>query len=66
MTPYEKRQTKRETDRQRNLCGETLRQFHERETAPPSTLAEIYAANKRDRERCKDTLDLFGEPAAQP
>ncbi len=62
----EKRAAIRETQRQQALMGETLRSFHERETASPPTMAEIYAANKRDRERCKDTMDMFVEPIGRP
>lgn len=39
--------------------GETLDAFHRREHAEPPTLAEIYDANHKNRERCAVTVDLF-------
>jgi hypothetical protein len=44
--------------------GETLEAFHRREHARPPTLAEIFDANHRNRERCPNTLDLL-DPARQ-
>lgn len=58
---YQKRADRRETRRQQALMGESLESFHARETAQPPTLAQIYAENHKNRERCKDTIDLFGD-----
>lgn len=41
--------------------GESLAAFHARETAPPPTLAEIYAKNRADKVRCSSTPDLFAK-----
>lgn len=49
----------RRLDNERQLMGESLAAFHARETAPPPTLAQIYAANRRNRERCGETMDLL-------
>lgn len=43
--------------------GETLKAFHDRETARAPTLSEIYARNHQDRERCPKTIDLFEDPS---
>jgi hypothetical protein len=56
---YVRRTAARRLDNERRLMGESLAAFHARETAPPPTLAEIYAANHRSRERCAETLDLL-------
>jgi hypothetical protein len=56
---YSRRAAARETSRQRDLMGETLDAFHRRETAEPPTLAEVYAENHRNRERCPATPDLL-------
>lgn len=56
---YGTRRARRESERERRLLGETLDAFHRRENAPPPTLAEIYATNKRPRDRCRATGDLF-------
>ena len=42
--------------------GESLNAFHARETAKPPTLAELYDANHKNRERCTMTADLFNKP----
>lgn len=60
-TPYERRRARREADRQRSLGGETLAAYHARETAPPPTLAEIFAKNRADKTVCTRTPDMFGE-----
>lgn len=60
-TRYERRRIAREVDNQRRLMGETLAAYHAREVAAPPTLCEIYEANRRNRERCMMTLDLFKE-----
>lgn len=59
---YERNRDRRETQRQRSLMGETLAEFHARETAKPPTLAQIFAANHKNRERCTMTADLFSTP----
>ncbi len=41
--------------------AKTLAAYHSREVAAPPTTAEIYEANRRNRERCMMTLDLFKE-----
>lgn len=56
---YAQHLARRENERQRALMGETLAAFHAREVARPPTLAEIYAANHTNRERCPMTVDLF-------
>lgn len=58
---YEKRAKARSLQSERRLMGETLEAFHWREHARPPTLAEIFAENHRNRERCPATSDLFGE-----
>lgn len=57
MNAYEKRKAKREAERQRALTGETLAEFHARETAKPPTLAEIY--REHPRARCPWTPNLL-------
>lgn len=60
MTPgYEKRAKARALQNERRLMGETLEAFHRREHARPPTLAEIFENNRRNRERCALTVDLF-------
>lgn len=54
-----RRVAQRKSQRERALMGETMKAFHDRETAPPPTLTEIYDRNHKDRERCPDTIDLF-------
>jgi len=54
---YERRQARREAERQRSLCGETLAEFHRKETAPPPTLTEIYRSHPKVR--CERTPNLF-------
>lgn len=44
---------------QRALSGETLAQFHARETAKPPTVAEIVAWNRADMTVCPVIGDLF-------
>lgn len=56
---YEKRARARLLSNERRLLGETLEAFHRRENRPPPTLAEIFAENQRNRERCPVTSDLF-------
>lgn len=64
---YDRRRKTREAHRQRVLLGETLAAYHARETAKPPTLAEVYQANRADRARCDDTVDLFtGAAGAAP
>lgn len=55
----ERRRAAREAERERRLSGETLAQFHARETAKPPTLAEIYRTNRADKTVCPATGDLF-------
>lgn len=59
---YQRNAERRRTQNERRLMGETLEQFHARETAPPPTLAEIYRENHKNRERCVATIDLFEKP----
>lgn len=56
---YEKRAKARAVQHERRLLGETLEAFHRREHAREPTLAEIFAENHRNRERCPYTLDLL-------
>lgn len=65
-SPYDRRAKAREADRQRALMGETLEAFHARENAKPPTLAEIYARNHVNRERCPWTIDLEELTARTP
>lgn len=52
---YERNRSRREAERQRNLGGETLAEFHAREkparTAPGAGIARV---------RCQHTPNLFG------
>lgn len=59
---YERRKARRQVERERYLLGETLAQYHARETAKPPTLAEIFAKNRADKVRCATTPDLFAKP----
>lgn len=56
---YDRRRQGREAQRQRSLMGETLAQFHERETAKPTL------GDRLPRARCKATDDLFSAPRPQ-
>ena len=56
---YERRKARREVERQRAFHGETLAQYHARETAKPPTLAEIFAKNRADKARCPWTPSLL-------
>lgn len=56
---YDRRRAHRQAERERALGGESLAAFHARETAPPPTLAQIYAANRADKARCTATPDMF-------
>lgn len=56
---YARNARARRAERERRLMGETLDAFHRREHAEPPTLAEIYDANHKNRERCAVTVDLF-------
>lgn len=56
---YQKRAQARALDNERRLMGEPLAAFHRRENARPPTLAEIFAENRRNRERCPVTPDMF-------
>jgi hypothetical protein len=61
---YEIRLSRRNKERERALCGESLDAYRRRATAPPPTLGEIYARNKVNRERCPwswDIEDLLAE-----
>lgn len=58
---YDRRRANRQAQRERALGGETLAAFHARETAPPPTLAQIFAANRADNTRCEKTPDLFAK-----
>ena len=58
-TTYDARKARRDAQRERALGGESLATFHARETAPPPTLAEIFAKNRADKVRCAVTPDLF-------
>jgi hypothetical protein len=58
-TTYTRRRSRRDAERERALCGETLAAFHARENAKPPTLAEIFAKNRADKVRCSSTPDLF-------
>ena len=59
---YERNATRRRLELERRLMGESLNAFHARETAKPPTLAELYDANHKNRERCTMTADLFNKP----
>lgn len=56
---YDRHAAARRLDNERRLMGETLAAFHARETAKPPTLAEIFARNKANRERCPWTPDML-------
>jgi len=56
---YERRKRRRQLERERAFHGETLAQYHARETAKPPTLAEIFAKNRADKAVCTATPDLF-------
>ena len=60
--PYDRRRSQREAQRERALMGESLAAFHARETAPPPTLAEVFAKNHVNRERCPYTPDMLEQP----
>lgn len=62
---YEKRAKARSLQNERRLMGETLEAFHWREHARPPTLAEIFAENHRNRDRCPVTIDLFPQKIRQ-
>lgn len=55
---YEIRLSRRNRERERMLCGESLDAFHKRENARPPSLSEIYAHNQVNRERCPWTWDI--------
>lgn len=59
---YARRRAQREASRERELMGETLAAYHARETAPPPTLAEIFAKNRADKTVCTRTADMFAKP----
>lgn len=63
---YDTRRARREAQRQRALCGETMEAFKARETAKPPTLAEIYRANRADKTVCPVTGDLFAAAGKLP
>lgn len=63
---YDTRRARREAQRQRALCGETMEAFKARETAKPPTLAEIYRANRADKTVCLKTGDLFATAGKLP
>lgn len=63
---YDTRRAKREAQRQRSLCGETLAAFHARANAKPPTLAEIFARNRADTTVCPVTGDLFASAGKLP
>ena len=60
-TPYDRRRARREAERQRNLAGETLAEFHARENAGPGQPGEGIP-----RVRCRSTGDLFGAAFEHP
>lgn len=62
----DRRRAQREAERQRALCGETLKAFHDRETAKPPTTAEIFAKNRTDKTVCPVTGDLFATAGKLP
>ena len=61
-TRYERNAEARRLDNERRLCGESLAEFHRRETAKPPTLPQVYAENHLNRERCPMTIDLLAKP----
>jgi len=63
---YDARKARRDAQRERALGGESLAAFHARETAPPPTLAEIFAKNRADKARCVRTPDLFAKLVRKP
>ena len=62
-TAYDIRRARRDKERERAFHGETLAQYHARETAKPPTLAEIYRTFPKAR--CPWTVDFVDELAGQ-